>query len=77
MINDHEVSSEHASVTYDADLPGWVIRDLGSLNGTKLNGLSIWNVAEARHQGERYPLQDGDMITLAEVSGGGLQTVVT
>jgi pSer/pThr/pTyr-binding forkhead associated (FHA) protein len=51
VIRDATVSSRHAELARTAD--GWVIRDLGSLNGTRVNG---WLVDEQR-------LRDGDTIT--------------
>lgn len=68
MVNDAEVSSEHAAIMWDPDLPGWVIRDLGSLNGTMLNGMSIWNVTEHRNHGESFPLNDGDEVLLGSAT---------
>lgn len=51
VIHDATVSNRHAELARTAD--GWLIRDLGSLNGTRVNG---WLVDEQR-------LRDGDTIT--------------
>jgi len=52
-LADTEVSREHASIEYDA--PRYYLRDLGSLNGTWVNGRRISGV---------HPLADGDLIEL-------------
>jgi pSer/pThr/pTyr-binding forkhead associated (FHA) protein len=51
VIYDPTVSSRHAELVRLDD--GWLIRDLGSLNGTRVNG---WLVQEQR-------LRDGDTLT--------------
>jgi pSer/pThr/pTyr-binding forkhead associated (FHA) protein len=38
-VDDPYVSDEHASIAPDGD--GWVVRDLGSTNGTYLNGAKV------------------------------------
>lgn len=53
VLNDHEVSRQHAEVRRDDD--GFVIVDLGSLNGTKVNGAGV--------KGSRT-LHDGDSIVI-------------
>lgn len=53
VLNDHEVSRQHAEVRRDED--GFVIVDLGSLNGTKVNGAGV--------KGSRT-LHDGDSIVI-------------
>lgn len=35
------ISSHHAKILYDADLGGYVLEDLGSLNGTELDGAAV------------------------------------
>jgi hypothetical protein len=54
VLNDAEVSRQHAEVRRDED-GTIVIVDLGSLNGTKVNGAGVK---------QRRPLQDGDQITI-------------
>lgn len=53
VLNDQEVSRQHAEVRRDED--GFLLVDLGSLNGTKVNGA-----------GTKTPrrLEDGDTITI-------------
>ena len=38
---DEGISREHALILYDEDLPGYMIEDLQSTNGTKVNGKRI------------------------------------
>lgn len=53
-----EVSSHHAELKPSAD--GWILRDMGSTNGTRLNG----NWLQA---GQDYLLKNGDQIKIAQV----------
>ncbi len=57
-VADAGVSRRHAEVRREAD-NSWVVSDLGSTNGTKVNGLRI----SAPHQ-----LQDGDEITVGSTT---------
>lgn len=65
-IPDTSVSRKHALVRKTAD--GWAVSDLGSGNGTMLNGEAI---------ADETPLNDGDVITLGDTelryagAGGG------
>ncbi len=63
-INDNSVSRKHALVRKTAD--GWAVSDLGSGNGTLLNGEPIT---------DETPLSEGDVITMGDTelvySGGG------
>jgi pSer/pThr/pTyr-binding forkhead associated (FHA) protein len=52
MLDDPNVSRQHAEVRREGD--GWVIADLGSTNGVKVNGSRVREAA----------LQPGDEITL-------------
>jgi pSer/pThr/pTyr-binding forkhead associated (FHA) protein len=52
VVDDRTVSARHAELRRTAS--GWVLRDLGSRNGTRVNG---WLVRE-------QPLSDGDEIAL-------------
>ncbi len=54
-LEDPSVSRRHARVDRSPD--GWVIEDLGSTNGVKVNGRSV----------DRAPLEDGDEIELGTV----------
>jgi hypothetical protein len=53
VLNDQEVSRQHAEVRRDEG--GFLLVDLGSLNGTKVNGAGV--------KAPR-PLEDGDTITI-------------
>ena len=52
-----EVSGVHAELR---DSEGWKIRDLGSTNGTRLNG-------EWLSPGQDHKLKNGDLITIASI----------
>jgi phosphoserine phosphatase RsbU/P len=54
-IRDRYLSRRHAEIAFDTE--GWIVRDLGSVNGTLLNG--------ARLNGSA-PLRPGDRITLGD-----------
>jgi len=75
MLNDHEVSSEHVAIRWDAAEGVWAVRDVGSLNGTELNGMSIQNVGDHRNGGEWFPLSDGDDLGLADSTGVSVELV--
>ncbi len=53
-----EISGHHAEVRPVPD--GWTIRDLGSTNGTRLNG-------DWLQPGQEYLLKNGDVIKIAQV----------
>lgn len=59
VINDPEVSRRHASITWERGQP--VIRDLGSTNGTFVNGVRLTGP---------QALRDGDTIGLGKVQLG-------
>lgn len=52
-VADANISRQHAEFSWDGE--GWTLRDLGSTNGTSVNGQRI---------GSSIKLQDGDRITL-------------
>ncbi|MCC7078553.1 MAG: FHA domain-containing protein [Acidimicrobiia bacterium] len=54
QLDDPNVSRHHAEVTVDAS-GAWVVTDLGSTNGTYVNGIRI---------GGETPLQDGDQLSV-------------
>lgn len=53
---DEGISREHAVLLFDEDAPGYVIEDLASTNGTKLNGKRIRSA----------PLSEGDEIQIGQ-----------
>lgn len=53
-----EVSGNHAEIRMSSD--GWTVRDLGSTNGTRLNGDWIT-------PGQEYVLKNSDVIKIAQV----------
>ena len=52
MLSDPNISRKHAELRRDGE--GWVVFDLGSTNGIKVNGRRV----------DQAPLQPGDRITL-------------
>ncbi len=55
VLSERQISRYHARIEHDAD--GYLLRDLGSKNGTFVNGEQV--------RGQPYRLQDGDEISLA------------
>lgn len=55
QIADELVSRRHLEIRYDATLPGYALRDLGSANGTRLNDRPLEGPAT---------LADGDLISI-------------
>lgn len=53
---DEGISREHAVIHYDADAPGYVIEDLQSTNGTRVNGKRVRSA----------PLSEGDEIQIGQ-----------
>ncbi|MFK7897364.1 MAG: FHA domain-containing protein [Myxococcota bacterium] len=53
---DEGISREHALVLFDAETPGYVIEDLASTNGTKVNGKRVRSA----------PLAEGDEIQIGQ-----------
>lgn len=61
QIEDASVSSHHAQLTV-ADGGDYILEDLGSTNGTRLNGKQI-------AEGEKHKLQNGDKIRFGSIDG--------
>lgn len=55
-LADESISREHAFVSYDEFEDSWVIEDLQSTNGTKLNGKRIRSAS----------LSDGDLVEVGQ-----------
>ena len=55
MLNDNSVSRQHSSITRLAE--GYLLRDLGSSNGTYVNGQRI----------QEYLLCDGDRVSIGDI----------
>ncbi len=55
MLNDSSVSRQHSSITHLAE--GYLIRDLGSSNGTYVNGQRV----------QEYLLQEGDRVSIGDI----------
>ncbi len=53
---DEGISREHALVLFDEEAPGYVIEDLASTNGTKVNGKRVRSA----------PLAEGDEIQIGQ-----------
>lgn len=65
VVEGAEVSTVHAEVRWDGS--SWMMRDMGSLNGTRLNGATI--SVESRVPGPWEKISHGDVIKLGERSG--------
>lgn len=61
-VEDNEVSGRHAVVLWDAATRNWQARDMGSLNGTRLNGNFINN--SVRRPGKPHRLNTDDILLL-------------
>ncbi len=55
MLNDNSVSRQHSSITRLAE--GYLLKDLGSSNGTYVNGQRV----------QEYLLQDGDRVSIGDM----------
>jgi hypothetical protein len=66
FLDDPSISRRHAEIAYTDG--GWVVRDLGSTNGTFLNGVRLGRIAQRVRTGDR--LQPGKIIlTVKEARG--------
>jgi pSer/pThr/pTyr-binding forkhead associated (FHA) protein len=59
QIEDASVSSHHAQLVF-SETGDYVLQDLGSTNGTRLNGKQI-------NEGEQHKLQNGDKIRFGSI----------
>lgn len=64
-IKDRYLSRRHAEIVFDSD--AWIVRDLGSVNGTLLNGAKLNGSAPLR-PGDRIGLGDSEVVFEAEES---------
>ena len=55
-LSDESISREHAFISYDETDGSWVLEDLQSTNGTKLNGKRIRSAS----------LTDGDLVEVGQ-----------
>ena len=62
FIEDREVSGKHALLNWDPHRRSWQARDMGSMNGTRLNGTFISNAA--RRPGKHWALNSDDILLL-------------
>jgi HD-GYP domain-containing protein (c-di-GMP phosphodiesterase class II) len=58
VLDDASISRQHAEILYSEN--GWVVRDLGSTNGTLLNGTRLGRIAQRLHLGDH--LQPGRIL---------------
>lgn len=61
-IEDREVSGKHALLNWDRQRRTWQVRDMGSMNGTRLNGTFISSAA--RRPGKHWQLSSDDILLL-------------
>jgi HD-GYP domain-containing protein (c-di-GMP phosphodiesterase class II) len=59
MIDDASISRRHAEVVLSEE--GWVLRDLGSMNGTELNGVRIGRTPQRVRQGDSIRVGNIDL----------------
>lgn len=72
-VPDQEVSGRHLLITWDIDATAWMVADVGSLNGSLLNGYSISK--SYRQPGEPYRLRNGDVLQLGSTTHIGVAYV--
>ncbi|BDA43319.1 probable protein kinase and PP2C-like domain-containing protein at C-terminar half [Coccomyxa sp. Obi] len=66
-VSDNEVSGHHVAIRWDPSCRCWQVMDLGSLNGSTLNGRII--STSNRRRGRLWRLNDGDQLQLGVHSG--------
>jgi protein phosphatase len=67
-LPDTGISGSHFEVCYDASSEEWQLTDLGSLNGTLLNGVNIAGTVPKQARGQSRPLSTGDQISVGELT---------
>ena len=65
-IADQEISGRHAVLSFDARDERWRVTDVGSLNGSTLNGAAVGT--SDRRAGQPHALSEGDVLGLGEVT---------
>ncbi|KAK9829211.1 hypothetical protein WJX72_004520 [[Myrmecia] bisecta] len=66
VIKDNEVSGNHTLIRWDAKERCWEVTDVGSLNGTVLNGRTI--STSNRRRGRNYRLSSDDILQLGSAT---------
>eukprot|EP00899_Mesostigma_viride_P005109 jgi/Mesvir1/1459/Mv14445-RA.1 len=67
VLDDAEVSAKHARIEWSPEDKAWLLVDLGSLNGTMVEGKLISNPVE-RRLSEAIVLEDGNVLSFGTTS---------
>ena len=73
-IRDRYLSRRHAEIVFDVN--AWLVRDLGSVNGTMLNGIRIDGSAPLR-PGDRIALGDSEVVFEPDVSSSSASHLIS